>query len=205
MATRRYEEVAVDPVLPAPRRRDAVETRERILRAAGEAFACAAGPPSFEEIACRAGVSRATIYRHFADRRALGAAVIDRGLGALRQVGGMPFRDLLHTVLATAAAMGGLAALIEELPEPERRRAVRRLVDTLTPAFRRAQDAGELRGDVAPADLGAILRAVRAAAGEPDGAAAAQRLLVVLLDGLFGPRADGAEPCVWAPGLLVGK
>jgi AcrR family transcriptional regulator len=181
----------VDPARPAPRRRDAVETRVRILRAAGEAFATRSGPPSLEQVAGRAGVSRATVYRHFADRRALGAAVIEEGLTALRGACGVPFRDLLRTVLATAAAMGGLAALIEELPEPERRRAVRRLVDALTPALRRAQDAGELRADVGPADVAAMLRAVRAVARGPDGEVAARRLLVVLLDGLFGPGGRG--------------
>jgi AcrR family transcriptional regulator len=175
----------VDP--RAPRRRDAVETRERILRAAGEAFATRSGPPSLAQVAGRAGVSRATVYRHFADRRALGAAVIDQGLGALRGACDVPFRDLLHGVLATAARMGGLADLIEELPEPERRRAVRRLVDALTPAFRRAQAAGELRADADPSDLGTVLRAVRAAARGPEGEVAARRLLVLLLDGLFGP------------------
>jgi AcrR family transcriptional regulator len=201
----------VDPELPPPRRRDAVETRERILRAAGQAFAGRSGPPSLEQVACRAGVSRATVYRHFADRRALGAAVIDRGLDVLRRVvaerGTVSFRDLLHVVLATAAALGGLAALIEELPEPEQRRCVRRLVDALTPAFRRAQQDGELRGDVEPADLGPILRAVRAAAREPDGEAAVQRLLVVLIDGLCpdGGAVGTGSACVWSPGLLVGK
>jgi AcrR family transcriptional regulator len=200
----------VDPELSPPRRRDAVETRERILRAAGQAFAGRSGPASLEQIACRAGVSRATVYRHFADRRALGAAVIDRGLDALRRAvagrGALPFRDLLHVVLATAVAMGGLADLIEELPEPEQRRCVRRLVDALTPAFRRAQQDGELRRDVEPADLGPILRAVRAAAQDPGGEVAARRLLVVLIDGLCtGGVAAGPPPCVWNPELLAGK
>jgi AcrR family transcriptional regulator len=199
----------VDPELSPPRRRDAVETRERILRAAGQAFAVRSGPPSLEQIACRAGVSRATVYRHFADRRALGAAVIDRGLDALRRVvagrGALPFRDLLHVVLAAAVAMGGLADLVEELPEPEQRRCIRRLVDALTPAFRRAQQDGELRRDVEPADLGPILRAVRAAAQDPDGEVAARRLLVVLIDGLCTGGVAVGPPCVWNPELLAGK
>jgi AcrR family transcriptional regulator len=200
----------VDPErIPAPRRRDAVETRERILRAAGEAFAARSGPPSFDAIACRAGVSRATVYRHFADRHALGVAVAERGFRALRELLAEPepppFRDVLHVVLATAASLGGLADLVEELPERERRRFGHRLVALLTPAFRRAQAAGELRGDVDPATLLPILRALQAAGREPDGEVMAGRLLAVLLDGLFGPRPGAAPQCVWAPGLLAGK
>jgi AcrR family transcriptional regulator len=199
----------VDPERsPSPRRRDAVETRERILRVAGAAFA-QAGPVSFDEIAGRAGVSRATVYRHFADRRALGAAVVERGLGALRQAVAerepVAFRDLLHTVLATAVSLRGLADLVEGMPEREQRRHVRMLVDVLTPAFRRAQAAGELRRDVDPADLGLVLRALHAAGREPDGQAAALRLLGVLMDGLFVARAETQPPCVWMPGLLAGK
>lgn len=197
------------PGVPAPRRRDAVETRERILRAAGEAFAARSGPPSFEAIACRAGVSRATVYRHFADRRALGVAVAERGFLALRQVLAEreppPFRSVLQAVLATAASLGGLADLVDELPERERRRYGHRLVAILAPAFRRAQAAGELRGDVDPATLVPILAALHAAGRGPDGEVMVGRLLAVLIDGLFVPRPGAAPDCAWTPGLLAGK
>jgi AcrR family transcriptional regulator len=178
------------------RRRDAVETRERILRAAGEAFSGQSRSLSFDEIACRAGVSRATVYRHFPDRQALGAAVTARGFAALRQVAaeGIPFRTLLHGVLATAVSLRWLAEFLDD--ERHRVRHTRTLVDSLTPAFRRAQADGELRADVEPADLAPMLRALLAAARGPEGEVAASRLLAVLMDGLFGP--DGSGPaCVW--------
>jgi AcrR family transcriptional regulator len=180
------------------RRRDAVETRERILRAAADAFTGHCRSLSFDEIADRAGVSRATVYRHFPDRQALGAAITARGIGALKRATAddMAFRDLLHTVLATAVAMRRLGELIEALPDRERNRHVRALVDQLTPAFRRAQTAGELRADVEPGDLALMLRALLAAARGPDGEAAAKRLLAVLMDGLFGP-GGSAPACVW--------
>jgi AcrR family transcriptional regulator len=177
------------------RRRDAVETRERILRVATADWA---GPRSFDEIACRAGVSRATVYRHFPDRHALGAAITARAFRALRAALAepMPFRDVLHTVLTTAVSLRWLGELIDALPERERARHLRLLVDLLTPAFRRAQTAGELRPDVRPTDLAPLLRALLAAAREPDGEATAQRLLTVLMDGMFGPGGP-ATGCVW--------
>jgi AcrR family transcriptional regulator len=199
------------PPVWTPRRRDAVETRERILRVAGES-----GPLSFAEIACRAGVSRATVYRHFPHRQALGAAITARGFGALRRALSrrerMPFRDLLHAVLATLLSLRWLLELIDELPERERRRHYRLLIDVLTPAFRQAQADGELRHDVEPSDLEQILRALQAASRDPGAEDAAQRLLTVLIDGLFAPplgdpdhRGARRPVCVWRPGLLTGK
>jgi AcrR family transcriptional regulator len=189
-----------------PRRRDALETRERILQVAGEAFACPSGPPSFDEIACRAGVSRATVYRHFPHRHALGAAVTARGFRALRHAlsarDRMPFRDLLHTVLATMVSLRWLLDLIDELPERERRRHLRLLIDMLTPAFRQAQADGQLRGDIEPSDLEPILRVLVAATRGPCWEATTQRLLNVLIDGLFTPTpgCPASRPRAWAPG-----
>ncbi|WP_308258012.1 TetR/AcrR family transcriptional regulator [Pseudonocardia lacus] len=186
-----------------PRRRDAVETRERILRVA----AACSGPLSFDEIALRAGVSRATVYRHFPHRQALGAAVAERGFAALRRALARRerpvFRDLLHAVLATVASLGWVVDL-DEVAERRRHRHRRTLIAVLTPAFRQAQADGELRGDVEPADLEPILRALTAAAREPDGPVAARRLLAVLIDGLFVHRPvdtdiDAPRPtCAWA-------
>jgi AcrR family transcriptional regulator len=57
---------------PAPSRRaDAERNRDRILAAARAAFAAGDGDVSMAQIARRAGVGQATLYRNFAGRREL--------------------------------------------------------------------------------------------------------------------------------------
>jgi AcrR family transcriptional regulator len=70
----------------APRlRADASRNRERIVAAAREVFVEDGAEASIDEIARRAGVGNATVYRHFADRRELirqvTLEVMDRILG----------------------------------------------------------------------------------------------------------------------------
>ncbi|MFE7183015.1 TetR/AcrR family transcriptional regulator [Streptomyces erythrochromogenes] len=57
---------------PVPRpRADAVRNRERILAAAREAFVEFGSAAPFDEVARRAGIGNATLYRHFPDRDTL--------------------------------------------------------------------------------------------------------------------------------------
>ncbi|UUU41560.1 TetR/AcrR family transcriptional regulator [Streptomyces sp. NBC_00162] len=57
---------------PVPRpRADAVRNRERILAAAREAFVEFGAAAPFDEVARRAGIGNATLYRHFPDRPTL--------------------------------------------------------------------------------------------------------------------------------------
>ena len=90
---------AVPPGL-LPRRMDARRNREVILRVAVEAFSRGGELVSLDDIARRAGLGRATVYRHFPDRTALGFAVAAERLAALaHRMEGASFRELFSAVL----------------------------------------------------------------------------------------------------------
>lgn len=179
----------------SPRRRDALRNREKILRVAGEAFAEGTEVVPLEEIARRASLGRATVYRHFPDRAALGLAVAAQRIRALRRVvrqhetANRPFRELLATVLAMQVASRPLVRLFRELPERHQEQKAGALVAVLTPAFRSAQSGGELRPDVEPADLLLVFEmveaALAAATARTHGGDAARRVIDVVLDGFF--------------------
>lgn len=183
-----------------PRRDDGRRNREAILRVAEAAFVDDSDMVSLPEIARRVGLARATVYRHFPDRHALGGAVAAQYMDELRRVigtaesDGRSFRDLLHWVLSTQVSNRPLAILLRELPTRDQQHHVEALVGVLTPPFRRAQAAGQLRPDLIPADLAIVMAMLDGAAGETaiftaDREAALHRLVAVLLDGLFAPGA----------------
>ena len=62
----------------APRapRADAVRNRERIVAAARDLFTEVGSQAPIDEVARRAGIGNATVYRHFPDRDALVLAVV---------------------------------------------------------------------------------------------------------------------------------
>lgn len=177
-------------MLTPHRRVDARRNREVILQAAEEVFAQDSGVVSLAEIARRTGLSRATVYRHFRDRQELGAAHVARELATLRRIVRSAdgqhhrFRHLLHLVLSTQVARRPLVCLFRELPERDQQKYAGALIAALTPAFHRAQAHGELRDDVAPADLALVFEMIEAArtAGDRD---ATHRLIAVVIDGLF--------------------
>lgn len=78
-------------------RADARRNRESVLDAASELFARRGDAVQMDEIAERAGLGVGTLYRHFADKQALLAAIIGRRF----------------------AAMTGLARAAEQLADPE--------------------------------------------------------------------------------------
>ncbi|MFR0355182.1 TetR/AcrR family transcriptional regulator [Streptomyces sediminimaris] len=61
-----------------PLRADARRNREAVLDAAGDLFARRGDAVQMDEIAERAGLGVGTLYRHFADKQALLAAIIGR-------------------------------------------------------------------------------------------------------------------------------
>lgn len=179
-----------------PLRIDARRNRQTILRIADEAFAQGCHLVPLEEIARRAGLGRATVYRHFPDRQALGTAVAAQQLETLRLVVDAEgerysFRDLLHMVLSEQVSRRPLVHLFREFPAREQRQYADALIAMLTPALRRAQAEGQLRDDIEPADLLRVIHMIEAAVGsEPadtDHDAATRRLIALVLDGLSAP------------------
>src|ERR1700704_3720787 len=59
-----------------PLRADAARNRDKVLRAAREAFAESGSGVPLDEIAARAGVGPGTVYRHFPAKEALFEAVV---------------------------------------------------------------------------------------------------------------------------------
>jgi AcrR family transcriptional regulator len=176
-----------------PRRVDARRNREAILRAADEAFSEDADVV-LDEVARRAGLGRATVYRHFPDRTALALAVAAHHLATLKSQlrGQESFRELLRKILAMQARRRPLVRLFRELPERSQRQYTQALIALLRPAFEEAQRAGSVRRDLEPADLALLFEMHEAAlvAGPAPQARTepAERLVRVFLDGLAGAR-----------------
>ncbi|MBL7493063.1 TetR/AcrR family transcriptional regulator [Frankia sp. AgB1.9] len=185
------------------RRGDARRNRRTILQVAEEAFSDSSDVVPLNEIARRTGLGRATVYRHFPDRHALAGAVVAEYFGALKEAvdatmnGRRAFRDLLQWVLETGVSMRPLVTLMGELPPNAQQQYTTELIAVLSPPFHLAQAQGQLREDVRPTDLAWIMAMLTAAtdmdaAGAStaeavggDRSAAIERLLNVLLDGLF--------------------
>ncbi|GHF58216.1 TetR family transcriptional regulator [Streptomyces mashuensis] len=151
---------------PQPRlRADAVRNRERIVAAAREALVEHGADSSLDEIARRAGVGNATLYRHFADRRELihhvtlsvMARVTDRAESA-RAEESDAFHALRRFVHAAAdEQIGALCTLFTEggldAEHPDHVEARQRLESAIGALIADARASGQLRDDVGLGDL----------------------------------------------------
>lgn len=153
-----------------PLRTDAQLNRDRILSAAAELFAERGLSVPLEEIANRAGVGVATLYRRFPTRADLAAAVFERNISR--------YTEAVDRALDSPRAWDGLEGLVFELCEMQAGDAgLRDLLTTAFPAtsageqrtneavgkvralIARAQAEGSLRPDVVPADVVVMLLA----------------------------------------------
>ena len=183
-----------------PRRKDAQRNREAIIAAARELFAECADAPLYE-VARRAGVGQATLYRNFPDRRDLAAALLLEEMKHTEQLAadhaGDPdaFFVLLRNIVDTSARFRPLGELAREDSclgsELHSRR--RRLRELLVEPLRAAKAAGTVRCDVTIDDVFLVVLMVKGAIEGVDGpaarAAAASRALALLLDGMTPSRA----------------
>ena len=176
-------------------RKDAQRNREAILRAARELFAESADVPMYE-IARKAEVGQATLYRNFPDRRNLAAALIREHMEQTERLAaehaGDPdaFFVLIRNVVETMARFHALGELAREDAclgsELERRR--RRMAELLNEPLRAAKAAGTVRRDVTIDDVFLVVSMLKGAVDRADGpaarATAATRALTLVLDGL---------------------
>ncbi|OJF15030.1 TetR family transcriptional regulator [Couchioplanes caeruleus subsp. caeruleus] len=176
-------------------RRDARRNRMAIVEAAIEVLRGRGSAALMPEIARRAGVALATLYRHFPDRHALTAAVIGHQLHQLEEAAAAStdrpatFRPLLRTVLHWLIEMRALIALAEGLDAGTVRRYQQRMIKAFTKPLRLAQDHGYVRRDLVPGDLLLLFAMVQSVATTGDDTAAARaaadRSIDLMLDGVF--------------------
>jgi AcrR family transcriptional regulator len=146
-----------------PRRADALRNRERVIAAAAEVFAVKGMDAGVPEIAQRAGVGKATVYRSFPSKEHLVAAVACERLEWITELTtralatddpGRAFVDVVVTIAeqqATDRAVAGSLAADIHLPELDAARATTHA--TLEALIDRARAAGALRADASAEDL----------------------------------------------------
>lgn len=149
---------------PPKLRADASRNRERITAAAREAIVEHGPDVALDEVARRAGVGNATLYRHFSDRTELVRQVaLSVMLGTARRaeealsVEPDAFSALERFVFeAVEERVGALCPMISsELNRTDRevQQAVARLQGAVAAIIDRAQEAGQMRDDIAVGDL----------------------------------------------------
>jgi AcrR family transcriptional regulator len=197
-------------------RADARRNREALLAAATAVFGEQSLQASLDEIARRAGVGNATLYRHFPTRAHLVRAVFAGRLRVYRDAARAAledddpwqgFADFVRTVCALQASDRGLAELVTIIGgEPgDALDAVR--VSTLADFRRliaRAQRAAALREDFVAEDLVVWLMANAGVVDRMGGGAlaASARLTALWLDGLRSAAAIEAAPAPPRPAVV---
>ncbi|WP_329132820.1 TetR/AcrR family transcriptional regulator [Streptomyces sp. NBC_01476] len=145
-------------------RADATRNRERIVSAAREAIVDYGPDVALDEVARRAGVGNATLYRHFADRTELirqvtlsvMARTAQRAEAALIEEPDA-FSALCRFVFEAAdERIGALCPMLSDAfdrQDPQVAAEVQRMEQAINAIMDRAQCSGQLRGDIAVGDL----------------------------------------------------
>ena len=178
-----------------PQRADARRNREKIVEAARAAFAETGLATQMDDIARRAGVGVGTVYRHFPDKDAIVAGIVEarmRRIAGLAQEaldrGGDPW-EALAGFLRTAAEVNlsdrAMAEVMASYPASSFQQIAGAvgLRDRGAELVRRAREAGAVRSDASVSDIPLMMcgvGAVRQSWGEEG----ARRYLALMLDGL---------------------
>lgn len=182
-------------------RADALRNRERIVAAAREMFVEDGPDVPFDEIARRAGVGNATVYRNFPDRDALVrevvCSVMDRTAEAAERAlaeTGDAFAALERFVHTAAderiSALCPMVCSTFDKNHPDLEAARERVERLVEEVMRRAREAGRLRPDVGVGDLLVVVAQLSRPPAGTDclrGDRFVHRHLQLFLDGLRAP------------------
>jgi AcrR family transcriptional regulator len=194
--------------LPSPPsavlRADAARNRERIIVAAASVFAERGLDASTAEIAQRAGVGEATLFRRFPSKDDLIDAIVEtrmREVLALAEAAaedpepGPAFERLIRDLILIFTRDRGFfeAAGKQCITDPRFAPLREASLETFGRVLRRAQEAGTVRSDLSASDLTFLVRAAAYATDVPVPGLRSdlwQRYLRVVLDGM---RPEGAS------------
>jgi AcrR family transcriptional regulator len=176
-------------------RKDAARSRRAILDAARELYADDV-TASFAEIALRAGVGQATVYRHFDDRQALLAELAVEDMDRLAErveaapIGPGSLEALMHELLDGQVRSRGLIGAIRagEVDEGRVRELTDRCRELFRPRLEAARAAGVVRASLTIEDLMVALSMIDGALAPVSGRAerteAGRRAFEIVTDGL---------------------
>jgi AcrR family transcriptional regulator len=183
-------------------RADAARNRESLLAAAEEEFAERGLDASVADIARRAGVAKGTVFRHFATKEELIAAIVAEHMMALTAVA----RELLDSADPGAALLEFLTVAADQRQQRDLTfltsasagdshvaQLYNQLHATVVALVDRARECGAVRPDVTGTDVFVLICAPVHAVGylsdpPPD---LWRRYLAIIFDGL---RPEGAHP-----------
>jgi AcrR family transcriptional regulator len=198
-----------NPPATRPPRTDAVRNRQLLLRAAAEAFAEQGTEASIAEIAQRAGIGKGTVFRHFATKEDLIAAIMGEMIGRL-VTSGMELSDAADPASALLEFMTtGIELLAMDrafcevvgrpsLQHPAVRAGIGRLCEVVETLTSRARRQGVIRPDITGQDIVLLLGGVyQTAAPLADTQPQLwRRYLGLIFDGM---RAQPAQPLPHLP------
>ena len=190
-------------------RSDAVRNRQRLLSVAAEAFAEQGTDVSIAEIAQRAGIAKGTVFRHFATKDDLIAAIMGELLDRLIDTGtrladaadpGAGLREFMTTGTELLARDHTFCEVVgrPSLQQSAVRAGIDRLCEVVETLTDRARQAGAIRQDITGQDIVLLLSGVHQTAA-PLADAQPQlwrRYLELAFDGI---QAQSAQPLPHPP------
>ncbi|MEV4127987.1 TetR/AcrR family transcriptional regulator [Nocardia sp. NPDC049707] len=177
-------------------RQDARENRERILTAAEDVFGAHGGSGSTEEVARRAGVGIATVFRHFPTKEELIEAALLRHFDQLTERAhalvvdadpAVAWRTLVRVMIETGATKLTLVSTLADrkgVPDGAAT-ASKRLKVVVGEVLRQAQEVGAVRPSVTVEEVYLLIRGLaQASATIPVRPDILNRAIDVVLTGL---------------------